>query len=194
MDTQAIATMLQITPSSEDDTDAEHPCCIKNCKFRYCPAQIRQCASHKFGCDKFIHSFCYGNFITKNSLEALIDPEDDTAYCVCSKRCYNKVKTALANNTPYYFPDDHSRLGWENDGRNGTKDINNLMKLLLDWMGENGAINYTRFCGNNNALSKQNTAELVARCINSYGVKVKRTAKSVLNKFYYLEKSRLCQQ
>jgi hypothetical protein len=121
-------------------------------------------------------------------ISAQFDPEDDTTYCVCSKRCYNKVKTALTNNT-YFSPNDNSRLGWENDGQNGPDDINNSMKLLLDWMGENGAINYTRFRGKNNILSKNNTAELVARRINSYGVKIKRTAKSALNKLYYLEKS-----
>jgi hypothetical protein len=142
METQELTRVLQITPENAEDSD--HPCASKTCKFRNSSAQIRQCAAYKFGCDKFIHSFCYGNFLAKNQLESLIHPDDETPYCVCSKRCYNKVKHALANNT-YYSPNDTTRLGWENDGRNGTNDINNSMKLLLDWMGENGALNYTRF-------------------------------------------------
>jgi hypothetical protein len=169
METQELAAILQITP--ENSEDAVHPCSFKNCKFRRSSTQMRQCAAFKFGCDKHIHSFCYGNFIAKNELDALIDPEDETTYCVCSKRCYNKVKNTLANNT-YYSPGDTTRLRWENDGRNGPQDINNSLKLLFDWMGENGAVNYTRFRGKNNHLSKQNLAEMVAQRINSYGVKI----------------------
>jgi hypothetical protein len=189
MSTQQLGTVLQISPESNTNINVpENPCSLRGCKFRHSHDHIRICASHKFGCPRFIHSYCYGNFLAKNDLEALVDTEDDITYCVCSKRCYNKVKNALANNT-YYSPDDVAKLGWENDGRNGTSDINNSMKLLLDWMGENGAANYTRFRGKNNILSKQQTAELVAQRINSFGVKVTRTAKSVLNKLYYLEKS-----
>jgi hypothetical protein len=186
METQELAGILQITP--ENSEDAVHPCSFKSCKFRRSSAQMRQCASFKFGCEKYVHSYCFGNFLAKNDLDALIDPEDETTYCVCSKRCYNKVKNGLANNT-YYAPGDTTRLGWDKDGRNGPQDINNSLKLLFDWMGENGAINYTRFRGKDNHLSKQNIAEMVARRINSYGVKVKRSAKSILNKLYTIEKS-----
>jgi hypothetical protein len=188
VNTQEMAVALRIPPPQANATVPEVVCCIKQCKFKHSTEQLRRCASHPYGCTKFIHSYCYGTqFIVKSNLEPLVDPTDNTTYCACSKRCYNKVKTAIGNNT--YNNEEDSRSVWGKDGREGPEDINNSMKILLDLMTENHGSNYIKFCGKNNNMSKQATAEIVAKRINALGVRVKRTAKQLLNKIYYLEQS-----
>jgi hypothetical protein len=139
---------------------------------------------------EFIHCYCFSShFIIKSNLEALVNPYDNTTYCACSKRCYNKVKTTLGNNT-YDSQDSNSRVVWGKYGQEEPEDISNSLKILLvlDWMTENHSTNYIKFRGKNNILSKQAKApEIVARLNYALGVRVQCATKQVLNKIYSLE-------
>jgi hypothetical protein len=189
--TQEIAVNGNIRPTLPGFELPPNLCCYRSCKHRTSGDQLRVCAAIKFGCTKFIHSFCYGiTLIKKQGCEALIDPVNDRTLAACSKRCHNKVKNALANNTYPLDNNEVPRLAWERDGREGPTDINNSMRILLEWMTEHGGRNYIQFRGRNNSgMNKQAFAEVIAQRINSSGVKVHRTAKHVLNKIGYLEKT-----
>jgi hypothetical protein len=164
--------------------DEEPPCCaIKGCKLNNSLVQFRTCAAHKWTCKKHNFSFCFGAlFIGKHRMEALVNEEDNVTYCVCSKRCSNKVAIALRTNS---YPSDNKkiRLPWEKDGKNGEDDS---MRILLDWITEDGGAQYNKYCGKGNGISKIKIADRIAARINSFGVKNPRNGNQVMQKISHL--------
>jgi hypothetical protein len=152
--------------------------------------ELRVCSSSMFGtCTKFIHSACYAMFLRRQNLPGLITADGNTTFVACSKRCYNKIHNAMINNNiPTEY--EHARIPWEKDGREGPDDINNSMAILLDWITENGGANYNMYRGKNpSGLTKSDYADQIAKKINSFGVRSKRTPKQVLSKIFHLERT-----
>jgi hypothetical protein len=61
------------------------------------------------------------------------------------------------------------------------------MKILLDWMTENGGRNYIRYRGYKNGEHKIRIGNRIANRINSHQVKTVRNGKQVVSKIQYLE-------
>jgi hypothetical protein len=187
-------TNLEVALASKDNgkdpLHALNSCCVKGCKRINAEHELRLCSSNMFGtCNKFIHSACYGMFLRSQNLPGLISADGSITFVACSKRCYNKIHNAMVNNNiPTEYEAAH--IPWEKDGQEGPEDINNSMAILLDWLMENGGSNYNMYRGKNlSGLTKNDYAEQIARKINSFGVRSKRTPNQVLSKIFHLEKT-----
>jgi hypothetical protein len=83
---------------------------------------------------------------------------------------------------------DSGRGKWNADSKNGPDDGHMSMKILLDWMLEEG--NYSRYCGkDNNGVRKQLFASLLAAKMKAEILSEGRTAKQVMEKIRQLEDS-----
>ena len=80
------------------------------------------------------------------------------------------------------------RPQWNEDGAGGKDDPRTSERILMEWLLTPG--NYARYRGKNNEETKKSQYALqIAALINAENVKVNRTAKDVINKIQYLEKS-----
>ena len=95
------------------------------------------------GCLKSLHYVCYqGHVIQKNSVEPICVGEEEQI--VCSKTCYSKKQKEQER----LVAKSSSRQRWDTDAKKGPDDENNSLKIVLDWLMQEG--NYSRFRGKDN--------------------------------------------
>jgi hypothetical protein len=77
-------------------------------------------------------------------------------------------------------------LAWNRDGKNGIHDPNTSLKILLDWLLDDG--NYNRYRGKDNSgMTKIRYCELIAQHIKAAGVRCERLSNQVRSKIDHLE-------
>jgi hypothetical protein len=106
-------------------------------------------------------------------------PDDKVA---CTKACHLNALKALSGQI------DSGRGNWTNDGIMGVDDPNTSMKILLDWMLEEG--NYSRYRGkDNNGIKKNQFASALCEQMALLTTSKNRTAKQIQSKISYIEES-----
>ena len=146
------------------------------CKRRGCrsPHPVFPCVV----CGKPFHEECYLTHVLKKQGGSFLEPLAP-GLVACTKACHSKALTKGNRNR---------RLDWGSDGALGLTDPRNSERILLDWMCKEG--NCSRFRGKNNrGVTKMQFAQRLAEQMIAAHVKVKRTAKQVLNKIEHLEKT-----
>jgi hypothetical protein len=151
-------------------------CGVRGCKV--IGAQQLDCAAQL--CDKKVHLMCYQGVVLKHSKGGSLAPLPNNLVC-CTKACYNAVTKNLTGG-------DNNRGKWNLDGKQGPEDPLTSMKILLDWMLEEG--NYSKYCGkDNNGVRKQHFASLLAEKMRKETPSDGRTPKQVMEKIRQLEDS-----
>lgn len=151
-------------------------CQVRGCKVK--GAERRPCAAD--GCPKFVHLICYQGIVLRDKSGSDLPPLPDNHVC-CTKACYSIVTKSLSGS-------ESNRGKWNSDGKGGPDDPHTSMKILLDWMTTEG--NYSRFCGkDNNGVSKQQFASILAEKMRAETTSDTRNAKQVLDKIQRVESS-----
>mgnify|MGYP005851490981 CR=1 FL=1 len=130
-------------------------------------------------CVKKVHQSCFTkSVVLKYNVPKLQDPISGASIFVCGKTCYNKVQKVLVS-TP-------SRLPWDKDGNGGTTDPKNSLRILLDWLLEEG--NYNRFRGHDNHGTRKMTyGQILSSRMKEAGCRVERSAEAVVKKIQEIE-------
>lgn len=152
-------------------------CTVRGCKLR--TGDRIQCFAQN--CKKICHHFCYEDIVLKsNNGENMISLPDGKV--ACTKACHLNALKVLSGTT------DSGRGKWTSDGLGGVNDPNTSMKILLDWMLEEG--NYSRYKGKDNSGIKKNqfAAQLCETMISSTTSK-NRKPLQVQAKINYLEET-----
>ena len=159
------------TDNSSNTSNNNGRCHVRGC--RVLGAQLLECSAD--GCSFGVHLMCYQGIILGHKNAALPDN------CVaCKKKCYDSiVKSRSASD---------SRGKWDCDGKNGPNDSHTSMKILLDWLTDEG--NYVRFCGkDNDGVRKTQFANILAEKMRNETSSTNRNHKQVLDKIKRLEES-----
>ena len=151
---------------NNDDT----PCC-KKCKNsdENESNPLRKCDNSR--CNIYSHKLCYEVLFSKKDWYTFLPSNHSDKVVYCNLAC---VTAAKKNNKEILYQ-------WHNDGKDGEDDGNNSERILLDWLTEQG--NWIKYKGKNNSgKTKLRYSKEIANIINSYGVKVVRTAEIGLNR------------
>jgi hypothetical protein len=151
-------------------------CAIRGCRVRGAELVVWSAE----GCSKGCHLMCYQGIILKSKNGQDVTPLPENRVC-CTKTCYVAIVRSLSSN-------DSSRGKWNGDGKKGADDPHTSMKILLDWMLEEG--NYSKYCGkDNNGVRKQHFATILATKMKQETLSESRTPKQVMEKIRQLEES-----
>lgn len=131
------------------------------------------------GCTKKLHQPCYENSVlAKHKVPQLKDPVNNLTYHVCSKTCYNKIEKQFINQP--------TRLPWDKDGKNGPDDPNSSLRILLDWLLQEG--HYSRYRGkDNNGKRKLAYGIQLSNKMKLAGCRFVRTPQAVVKKITDIE-------
>jgi hypothetical protein len=106
-------------------------------------------------------------------------PNDKVA---CTNSCHLNIMKALNG------PSDSTRGSWTNDGLGGVNDPTKSMKILLDWILEEG--NYSRYRGkDNNGVKKNQFASALCEKMALLTNSKNRTPKQIQSKISYIQTS-----
>ena len=178
-------TKTTTTGTTKNKNKEKDRCSVRNCKVK--GALKVPCAASE--CTKSAHLICYtGAILSKYDLTPL--PGDLVA---CCKKCHDNAARQLTGSQhgDMVLDEDNeftSRRGnWDCDGLDGPNDPKTSMKILMDWMLEEG--NYNKYCGKNNDGVKKAYWHTILAIKMTEGTKSKRDATSVKNKIKHLEES-----
>ena len=131
-------------------------------------------------CTKQAHKSCYQRLLERYNVEPLVDPANGETIIVCSKTCYNKVQKTIVQQPS-------NRIPWDKDGKDGPNDTNNLLRILLDWLLQEG--NYRKFCGGTESkgMRKIDYGKSLSLRMRDAGCRVARSADAVVKKIQELE-------
>ena len=137
--------------------------------------QLYLCANE--GCTRNVHVLCYqGKILLDKKNGTNLDPLPD-GQVTCTKACYKAVVKAKSVD---------SRGTWNTDGLKGSDDPHTSMKILLDWMTEQG--NYSKYRGKDNeGVKKKQFATVLAEKMKEETSSKSRTPKQVLAKIKHIE-------
>ena len=133
-----------------------------------------------FNCSKHAHGSCYRRLLERYNVEPLVDPANGETIIVCSKTCYNKVKKSIVQQPS-------NRIPWDKDGKEGPNDTNNSLRILLDWLLQEG--NYRKFRGGTESkgMRKIDYGKSLSLRMRDAGCRVPRSADAVVKKIQELE-------
>jgi hypothetical protein len=171
-ETEALTNAEEVVPT----TRKTPKCSVRGCKGFASILLNCDCDT----CGKNVHMECYQDFVLKQKKGGFLVHLPD-AKVACTKICYQAVLKSVSSAL------ESGRGTWNSDGRQGPNDPHTSMKMLLDWILEEG--NYSRYRGkSNNGVKKQHVCTMLAVKMEQE-TKSSRNAKQVMSKIDYLEKS-----
>jgi len=154
-------------------------CSVRNCKVK--GAQKYECGAS--GCTKTAHLICYtGAIVSKYELTPL-----PGSLVACCRKCHNNATREVGGVD--IVDDDFTgkRGNWDCDGLTGPNDTRTSIRILMDWLLEEG--NYNKYCGKNNDGVKKSYWHTILALKMTDETKSTRDATSVKNKIKHLEES-----